>query len=126
MSKRPEALPFGFNFDTGLSPMAMFEPWLKVQAGMATTYKTMIDHWCARRTADLASLQEMAAQFAGCSTPQSLVEAQTKCASALAERVMADVTGLREDMMSLGSSAATALGGLGANGATKAPRAAAE
>ena len=126
MSKRPEALPFGFNFETGLSPMTMFEPLLKLQAGMAASYKTMIDHWCARRTADLALLQDTAAQFAGCSTPQSYIEAQTKCASALAERVMADVTGLREDMMSLGSSAATALGGLGANGATKAPRAAAE
>ena len=126
MTKRQEALPFGFDFATGLSPMTMLEPWLKAQAGMATTYKTMIDHWCERRTADLALLQDTAAQLAGCGTPERFVELQTKCATALAERVMADLTGLREDMMSFGNSAASALGDLGANGPLESPRVAAE
>lgn len=113
-----EALPFSFNFETlGVTPLTMLAPWLKAQAGMVSALQGMSEHWYERRSADFAALQDVATCLGGCTTPEKFLAAQSKCASALTERFMADLTGLREDMMSLGDSATAALSSLGPNGA---------
>lgn len=124
MSKSRETQPFGFNFDAfGPGPFVMLEPWLKAQANMVAAMKGMSDHWYERRTADLAAVQKLASRLAGCTSFESLVDVQSQCASALTERMMADFAGLQEDVMSVSSSATSALGELGANsGLPKAPK----
>src|SRR5581483_2740219 len=117
-TKRAEAVtPFNFTFEAlGLTPTAFIAPWLKAQADMVTTMKGMTDHWYERRAADFAALQDVTAKLAGCATTERFAEMQTQCASALTERFMADLSGLRDDMVALGSAATSAFGALGRDG----------
>ena len=124
MSKRQDTTPFTATFEQ-LTPGAFLEPWMKAQASMASTMRDMAEHWYARRTADMTALQDATARLAGCTSPESFAQAQTQCASMLAERFMADLSGLREDMLALGNVATSALGAA-ATSAKSAPKLAAE
>jgi hypothetical protein len=123
---KSETSPFNFNFNTfGPGQLGLLEPWLEAQASMVSAIKDMTDHWYQRRTADIAAVQKAATRLAGCTTVEGLIEVQTQCAADMAERFVADCTGLQEDVFSVGASASSALGVLGANGPLqKAPRAA--
>lgn len=126
MAKSQETSPFGFNVDAlGLGPFGLMEPWLKAQANMVSAMKDMTEHWYERRTADIAIVQKAATRLAGCTTLEGLVEAQTQCAADMADRVVADFTGLQEDVFSVSASATSALGELGMDGSVrKTPKAA--
>jgi hypothetical protein len=126
MGKAQETPPLGFNFDSfSTGPFGLIEPWLRVQASMISAMKVVTDHWYERRTADIATVQKAATRLAGCTTIEGLVEAQTQCASALAERFMVDLAGLQEDVLSVSTSATSVLGDRGANGTSqKGPKAA--
>jgi len=111
MSKSQETSPLGFNLEAfGPGPLSLVEPWLKAQASMVTAMKGMADHWYERRTGDIAAVQQAATRLAGCTTVESLFEAQSQCASSLTERFMADLVGLQEDVLSVGATATSALG----------------
>jgi len=110
MSQQQERLPFFLNCEAlGTAPLAAFEPWLKAQSGMVASLRQMTDHWCERRAGDIATLQETAARLAGCTTPQSVLEIQARCAATLAERFMADLSAWSNDLMSVGASATASL-----------------
>ena len=122
MAKSQETSPFGFNVDiVGLGPLNLVEPWLKAQASMVSAMKDLSDHWYERRSADIAAVQKAATRLAGCTTVEGLVEAQTQCAADIADRLVADLTGLQKDVFSVGASATSALGELGANGSPRKP-----
>lgn len=83
---------------------------------MVTTMKRVTDHWFERRAADCALFQEATGHLATCKSGNDLLEAQQQYASILAERVAADLAGLRGDMLSLGESVGSALGTVGLTG----------
>ena len=120
MAKSQESSPLGFYFDSfGPGPFGLIEPWLKTQANMVSAMKGMTEHWYERRTADIATVQKAASRLAGCATVEGLVEAQTQCAADMADRFVADLVGLQEDVLSVSASVTGALGDLGANGAER-------
>jgi len=113
MSKPLETSAFGFNSDSfGPGPFELIEFWLTAQANMVAALKGTSDHWCERRTADIATIQKAACRLAGCTTVESLVEAQTQCAADMADRFVADLTGLHADVLSVSALATNALGDL--------------
>lgn len=103
-----------------LTPMALLEPWLQAQARVISSMKEITDHWYARRCADIATLQNAANRLAACKNTDGFIDAQSQCASALAERFLADVSGLSEDIAAFSTSATSAFGGLGGNGRKRA------
>ena len=129
MTKRQDPSSPLFNFEAfAAQPLSLLEPWIKAQAEMFTTMRRVSDHWFERRAADAASFQQAAESLAKCKGGDDFLEAQQQCARVLTERLTADFSGLRDDMMSLGQSAGSALGGLGSTASTKggAPKQAAE
>jgi len=117
MSKRQRSAQSVLGLDippiVSLNPLV---PWLSVQANVFTTMRRLTDGWYARRAADIASLQEAADQVANFRSTESLLEAQGRCATALTERFIADLSELQDSLISLGRSAGDALGGVGSHG----------
>lgn len=112
MSKRLDLSPFMFNSEAfPIQPFSLLEPWLKAQTELLTTMKRVSDHWFERRAADAVSLQQAAENLGKCKGSDDFLEVQQQCVRVLAERIAADLSGFRDDMMSIGESAGSALGG---------------
>jgi hypothetical protein len=112
MSKRepPSRSLFGPAILPGLplNPLAL---WLKAQAGAFATMRQLTDRWYERRVADIALLQETADGLANFENTGALLEAHGRCASALVERFIADMSDLQDSWWSLRRSAGDGLGG---------------
>lgn len=111
MGKIEKPMPFAFELDAfSAAPLSLVGPWLNAQAGLLGALRTATEHWYERRAADLAAWQTAVDTLAACSSTDGLAEAQMRCGSALADRLVADLSGWRDDLVSIGASAASVLG----------------
>ncbi len=108
MSKtaRDSAFPF---FDVPTLPIEFAQGCLKAQARWLAAMQTLTEHWFERRQQSLDALLSTVGQMSACKDTVDFAETQQQWISGASDRLMSEMTTLRDDVVKLTQSTASAV-----------------
>jgi hypothetical protein len=109
MSKIGRENPFSFFDIQPTLPVDYAQSWLKGQARWLAAMQSLTNHWFEHRQRNIDAILTTVGRISACKDAAEIAETQQQWISGASDRLVSEMTGLRDDVVALTQSTASAV-----------------